>query len=173
MNLLITPDKMLHVDGKVYKVQIGASGFINGDLKREGDLATPCGVYPIREIYYRSDKIQLPPVKIPSHQINKNDGWCDDPKDSAYNQFVKLPYPASCENLWREDRIYDIIVIIGYNDSPPITGRGSAIFIHIARDDFRPTAGCVALDKDDLLEVLEYIDISSYIEIMGDMAELG
>jgi len=83
-----------------------------------------------------------------------DDGWCDSPGDPAYNQPVKLPFRASAEALWRTDFLYDLIVVLGFNDDPVVAGCGSAIFLHVAQADYRPTQGCIALAKDDLLAVL-------------------
>jgi len=97
--------------------------------------------------------------------LTPSDGWCDDPADVAYNRAVTLPYPASCERLWRSDTVYDLIVVLGHNDNPPVSGAGSAIFIHCARPDFGPTEGCVAFAADDLLTLLGQIDPDSRIDI--------
>ena len=93
------------------------------------------------------------------------DGWCDDPGDAAYNRPVALPYKARAERLWREDGLYDLVVLLGYNDDPVVPGKGSAIFLHIARDDYGPTEGCVALSRADLLEVLKTADAGSRVVI--------
>ena len=95
---------------------------------------------------------------LPSHALDSRDGWCDDPQDPAYNRLVSLPYPSSAEQLWRVDHIYDVIAVIGYNDDPPVAARGSAIFLHVARNNFTPTAGCIALAVNDLLAVLKDCD---------------
>ncbi|MDI6717816.1 MAG: L,D-transpeptidase family protein [Patescibacteria group bacterium] len=125
--------------------------------KKEGDGATPIGCFPIRKIYYRADRIQNMETDIPAEILNKDDGWCDEPNDLNYNKFVKLPYSASTEYLWREDNLYDIIVILGYNDNPVIPENGSVIFMHIARPNYSPTAGCIALSMSDLLEILKTV----------------
>lgn len=167
-NLVITAEKKLHVGDSTYDVQIGSNGFVAASDKKEGDCKTPCGKYPIRVIYYREDRIKLPEVKVAAHVINKNDGWCDDPNDEFYNRFVKLPYKASHENLWRSDPLYDVMLTIGYNDDPPVPGKGSAIFIHIAREKFTPTAGCIALKSEDLMSIIGDLGENSYIDIIGD-----
>ena len=86
--------------------------------------------------------------------ITPADGWCDDPDAADYNRLVRLPCTARHERLWREDGLYDLVVTLGYNDDPPHPGRGSAIFLHVAREDYAPTEGCVALAPQDLLAVL-------------------
>ncbi len=170
MNWILRPDKTLHVGENFYKVQVGAQGFIASDQKKEGDFCTPYGKFPLRVIYYRADRITLPEVNIPSFPISENDIWCDDPNDQHYNQFLRLTenYPSSHEKLWRNDNIYDIIITIGYNDQEYIPGRGSAIFIHASKPDLGPTAGCIALEVNELLSIVPSVDINSCIEIIGE-----
>ena len=139
--------------GKVYKGALGKNGVTKD--KKEGDWATPVGCFPIREIYYRSDRLAKPETILSIRPLEENDGWCEDLEDSNYNKLVKLPYDASHEELWREDHVYDIIVVLGYNDDPAVPGKGSAIFMHIARETYSPTAGCIALAQTDLLELLK------------------
>jgi L,D-peptidoglycan transpeptidase YkuD (ErfK/YbiS/YcfS/YnhG family) len=122
--------------------------------KREGDGATPVGAFAFRRALYRADRIAKPVTRLPSDRIFEHDGWCDDPRDPRYNRQVRLPYPASHERLWRDDNIYDLIVVLGHNDSPPVPHAGSAIFLHVARGAFAPTEGCVALALADLLEMI-------------------
>ena len=122
--------------------------------KQEGDGGTPVGAFPLRQVMYRPDRLMAPDTRLPLRELSINDGWCDDPDQVEYNRLVTLPYPASHERLWRDDSIYDVIVEVGYNDSPPVPGKGSAIFIHLARDGYTATEGCVALRLDDLLQVL-------------------
>src|SRR6185312_8513924 len=99
------------------------------------------------------------------HPIAPQDGWCDDPADTVYNRPVHLPYRARAERLWREDGIYDLIVPLGYNDAPAVPGLGSAIFLHVARPDFGPTEGCVALARADLLALLADADGRSRVVV--------
>jgi L,D-peptidoglycan transpeptidase YkuD (ErfK/YbiS/YcfS/YnhG family) len=122
--------------------------------KREGDGATPEGLFPMRRVLYRPDRISPPETMLPCEALTPKDGWCDDPDDDNYNCQVALPYSAHCESLWRDDGIYDLLVVLGYNDAPVGRGRGSAIFLHLARPGFAPTEGCIALTKSDLLAVL-------------------
>ena len=129
----------------------------------EGDGITPRGSFPIREVFYRADRVKNLQIALPLWKIAKDDGWCDAPDDPNYNRLVKLPYPASAETLWREDAAYDLIVPLGYNDAPVIACAGSAIFLHVARADFRPTEGCVALALADLLTMLSEADGESQI----------
>lgn len=122
--------------------------------KREGDGATPIGRFPLRRVLYRADRVRLPASALPSAAIEPGDGWCDDPASPDYNRQVRLPITASHEHLWRLDELYDIVVVLGHNDDPPIAGAGSAIFLHVAKPDFSPTEGCVAIARGDLLELL-------------------
>lgn len=123
--------------------------------KREGDGATPVGCWEMRRVLYRPDRLLAPPpTGLPVAAIVPDDGWCDDPADRAYNSAVSLAYPASHERLWRDDHVYDVIVVLGHNDRPPVPGLGSAVFLHVARPGYPPTEGCVALALPDLLALL-------------------
>lgn len=121
--------------------------------KREGDGATPAGRFPLREILYRPDRLTAPSTRLPLRALAETDGWCDDPADAAYNCRVRLPHPARCERLWRADALYDLLIVVGYNDDPAVPGQGSAIFIHVAAPGFAPTEGCVALAVPDLKDL--------------------
>jgi len=133
--------------------------------KREGDGATPAGAFAMRRLLYRPDRAPAPRTKLPATPLDPADGWCDAPGDAAYNRPVKLPYKASAESLWRADHLYDLVVVLGHNDDPVEPGRGSAIFLHLARPDFGPTEGCVALARDDLARVLDGADATSRVVI--------
>jgi L,D-peptidoglycan transpeptidase YkuD (ErfK/YbiS/YcfS/YnhG family) len=129
-------------------------GGIRAD-KREGDGATPAGLFTLRRVLWRADRLADPPVtRLPCAPILPTDGWCDWPEDPLYNRPVTLPYPARHERMWRDDALYDIVVIIGHNDDPVVPGAGSAVFMHLARTDGGPTEGCVGLARDDLLALL-------------------
>ena len=149
--------------GKKYRCAIGKGGFTNN--KKEGDGATPLGTFLLRECWYRADRMDVPQTDLPLKIIEEDDGWCDDPTSAEYNVAIKLPYPASHEKLWRESAVYDLIIPIGYNDAPVEAGKGSAIFLHLAHDDYRPTEGCVALEKSDLLAILPHLAVGSVIDI--------
>lgn len=135
---------------------LGRSGIAGG--KREGDGGTPMGRFALRRLLYRADRLALPPGGLPATPISPHDGWCDAPGDPAYNRPVRLPYPASCETLWREDHLYDLVVTLGYNDAPVRPGAGSAIFFHLAKEEadggLAATEGCVALTLENMLRVL-------------------
>ena len=123
----------------------------------EGDGITPKGAWPVREIFYRADRIAKPDVQLPLRVIQRDDGWCDAPDDPHYNKLVKLPYPASAETMWREDHLYDLVAVLGFNDDPVMPGAGSAIFLHLAKLDYANTLGCVALAFADVLAALEQL----------------
>ncbi len=123
-------------------------------MKREGDGATPVGAWPLREVFYRPDRVARPRTRLPVTPLRRDDGWCDDPADRNYNRRVRLPYPAGHERLWREDHLYDLVVVLGYNDRPRACGKGSAIFMHLATRGFGPTEGCIALRETDLRRLL-------------------
>lgn len=133
--------------------------------QREGDGVTPMGRFPIRKVLYRPDRVARPQSGLPTEQIAPDDGWCDAPGDPNYNRPVKLPYPASAESMWRDDRLYDVVVLLGFNDDPVIDAAGSAIFLHCAREDYGPTEGCVALKLPDLLNVLSGLEPGASIDI--------
>ncbi len=141
---------------KTYACALGKSGVTEN--KKEGDGATPIGCFVLREVLYRPDVVGKEPITdLPISVILKNDGWCDDPDDPAYNKRVSLPYSGRHESLWRIDEIYDVIVPLGYNDEPVVAGKGSAIFMHVARPNYTPTEGCIALELSDLLEILRTV----------------
>lgn len=158
MDLVLTAGDagIFHLDmnGELLRCAIGKGG-VRAD-KREGDGATPVGRFPLRRIFYRSDRLAPPPGCTAPIEIAPDLGWSDDPADPEnYNRLVTLPYPGSHERLMREDAVYDVVVELGYNDDPPVPGRGSAIFMHVARADYSGTEGCVALALPDLLRILE------------------
>jgi L,D-peptidoglycan transpeptidase YkuD (ErfK/YbiS/YcfS/YnhG family) len=134
--------------------------------KREGDGATPAGTFPLVAILYRPDRIAPPLSQLPVRPLAPSEGWVDEPGDPNYNQPVSLPYPVSAEQMWRQDGLYDALVVIGYNMAPVIPGAGSAIFLHVAAPDFAPTAGCIAVEKDVLLGLLPLLGPGSKITIV-------
>jgi len=148
-----------------WRCVVGAGG-VRED-KVEGDAATPAGEYPLRHIYFRNDRLVLPKVRLPARPISKRDGWCDDPHSPTYNRLVRIPNEWSHEKMWREDGLYDLVVVIGYNDDPPEGEWGSAIFLHIAREDLGPTQGCVALARADLLELVTLIGPQTRINVLS------
>ena len=152
MDLIVSGDGTARFAGRTVRCAIGRGG-VSPD-KREGDGATPGGILPCRLVYWRPDRLAEPRTALRRVALAPEDGWCDAPEDPAYNQPVRLPYPASAERLWREDHVYDLIVPLGWNDDPIVSGRGSAIFLHVARPGYAPTEGCVALALKDLTAFL-------------------
>lgn len=134
------------------RAALGRSG-INA-LKREGDGATPLGRFAIRQVLYRADRVARPRTRLPVRAIRDGDGWCEEPGDRNYNRLVKLAPGSNADRLKRMDRLYDLILVLGHNDRPRVRERGSAIFMHLPRGDYAPTAGCIALSYRDLLALL-------------------
>jgi len=146
-----------------YRCALGKAG-VNKKIK-EGDNITPKGVFKITKIYYRSDKIKIIKTNIKKIKITKNMGWCDDPLSRFYNRQIKLPSKFSHENLHRNDDLYDLVAVINYNTNPIIKNKGSAIFIHVAKNSYRKTRGCIALKKKDLINILTKIKKNTKIKI--------
>ncbi len=146
-----------------FRCALGKSGI--KIKKQEGDNVTPIGIFKIIKIYYRDDKIKKIKTPIKKIKIKKNMGWCDDPKSSFYNQQIELPSKFSYEKLYRNDCIYDLLAVLNYNLNPVIKNKGSGIFIHIAKRKYKPTAGCIALKKSDLIRLLQIIKKNTKIKI--------
>jgi len=163
MDARVTPDGMFRWGGASYRCALGRGGVVAN--KHEGDGATPTGRFVLRRAMYRPDRMAPPETRLPLSALAPSDGWCDDPDDPEYNRQVRLPSPARCEGLWREDGIYDLIVVMGHNDDPVVPGAGSAIFIHIARPGYSPTEGCVALARADLLALLRDWSVETGIRV--------
>lgn len=163
MNIIVTaisenPSRgILKFGEKTYPCALGKGGI--SEVKIEGDHKSPIGEFNLRSVYYRYDKLDAPIYsKVPMMAMLREDGWCDDPSDDAYNKSVMLPYHASAEALWRDDDLYDVLVVLGHNDRPALPGQGSAIFMHVAKDlddkNYSGTEGCVSLKKSHLIELL-------------------
>ena len=153
MEIAVSAAGWLLLAGRRLRCALGRGGVVAD--KREGDGGTPQGCLPLRRVFYRADRLRAAPSTVlPVRALAPDDGWCDAPGDPAYNRPVRHPYPASAERMWREDALYDVVVELGWNDDPVIPGRGSAIFLHVARPDYGPTEGCVALALPDLLALL-------------------
>lgn len=162
-DLIVIAPNILIWQGNHFSCAIGAGG-VRED-KREGDRATPIGRLPLRRVLYRPDRLSPPQTALSAAPLTPRDGWCDDPGHASYNQQVSLPFEGRCEQLWRTDHIYDVIVVLGYNDDPVVVGKGSAIFLHVARPDFAPTEGCIALSGADLLTVLARCDPRACVRV--------
>ncbi len=152
MEAVVYPDGRLIWRGQTIRAALGKAGVRLH--KEEGDSATPAGLLPLRRVLYRADRVAPPRCEPPVEPIAPADGWCDDPAHRDYNRFIQLPHDARHEELWRRDPVYDIVGVLGWNDLPVEKKRGSAIFLHIARPDFAPTEGCVALALPDLTRLL-------------------
>jgi len=147
------------------KAALGKGGLKPAAEKREADGASPIGAWPLRKVLWRPDRGSRPQTALPVEAIGPEDGWCDAPLDPAYNRPVTLPYPVSAERMWRDDDLYDLVVVLGHNDDPVIPGAGSAIFLHLARPDYGPTEGCVALARADLEALLATAGPGDVLEI--------
>ena len=163
----------LKVGNKAFRCQIGKGGLKKTPKKVEGDKTTPIGKWYLETLYYRPDRILRPKFKkkniLKINRITKHCGWCDDIRSLYYNKYLNIDnYPSlkiTYERLWREDNAYDIIIVISHNTKPVIKNKGSAIFIHCSFEDIRPTAGCIALKKRDLIILIENLKSGSYIQI--------
>jgi L,D-peptidoglycan transpeptidase YkuD (ErfK/YbiS/YcfS/YnhG family) len=158
-------DGSFRLDGRVTRCALGKGGVIEAGLKREGDGKSPLGAWTIRRVLYRPDKGERPQTGLPTRALERDDGWCDAPGDPAYNRAVKLPHPASAEQMWREDDLYDLVCVLAHNDDPPISPLGSAIFLHLAKPDYSPTEGCIALSREDMLELLSAAKLGDVLAI--------
>ncbi len=152
-------------NGLNLRCAIGKGGICQPDQKREGDGRSPLGIWPMRRVFYRADRLARPQTGLPCVALRPHDGWCDAADHRLYNRLITRPFAASHEQLWRDDHVYDIIVELGYNDDPVRAGRGSAIFLHLAKPDYSPTEGCVAIAQDDMLKVLKQAGPGSHLKI--------
>ena len=146
-----------------FKCALGKSGI--GRKRKEGDNITPKGAFSVIKIYYRRDRIKKLSSKFKPIKITKKMGWCDDPKSKKYNQLIKLPTKYSHEVLYRKENIYDLILVLNYNMKPIIKNKGSAIFIHVAKKNYKKTAGCIALKKVDLINLVKEIKRNTKVHI--------
>lgn len=155
----------LLVGPSVIPCALGACGIVS--RKREGDGGSPRGRFRLRGGGYRADHLPIRPrTALPLRPIHRDDGWCDDRKDRRYNRPLRLPAPGvSAEAMWRSDNLYDVVLDIDYNRAPIRPGHGSAIFMHVARDGYRPTEGCVALARADLVRLLRRLGPRTYLRI--------
>ena len=164
MDLVVKSEHLAEWNGRELRCAVGRNGFVGARIKKEGDGGTPIGRFVMREVFYRPDREKPPLTALPLLATRQNDAWCENPEDPDYNQLASLPHKMS-DPLWREDHLYDIMVILGFNDDPVVAGKGSAIFLHIARPDFSPSAGCVHLAREDLLAVLREADEKSSVVV--------
>jgi len=169
IDLIVTPDGIARWQDHTFRCALGKGGVVPAAQKCEGDGATPFGAWVMRELFYRADRLAQPVTGLPCRAIAEQDGWCDAATDARYNLPVQHPYPASAEHLWRADEVYDLIVPLGYNDDPVVAGKGSAIFMHVARENYAPTAGCVVLKREDLLVILQGATPQSVVRIVPSL----
>ena len=153
--IIINKSGQLKYKDLKFKCALGKAGV--GKKRAEGDNITPKGTYKIIQIYYRKDRIKKISSKFKLIKINKNMGWCNDPRCKKYNQLIKLPSKYTHERLFRKDNLYDLILVLNYNINPIIKNKGSAIFIHIAKKKYKKTAGCVGLKKSNLLKLINVV----------------
>jgi L,D-peptidoglycan transpeptidase YkuD (ErfK/YbiS/YcfS/YnhG family) len=153
----------LTVEGRTVPVALGRGG-IKAD-KREGDGGTPKGMFRPLQLWWRADRHPRPQTALPVRTIRPEDAWCENPHSRRYNQPVRLKRGQDGDRLRRDDHLYDFIIEIDHNTAPRVTGRGSAVFLHLARPDFSPTAGCVSMTKSAMLRLLERIGPQTRIMI--------
>ncbi len=156
---------ILCLGNATFTCALGRSGAKAG--KREGDGATPIGHFALKEVFFRPDRVAPPATFLPVMPLARDMGWCDDPDHPCYNRPVRLPFPASHEHLWREDHLYDIVVVLDYNLRPVIRSRGSAVFFHLARPGYRPTEGCVAVSERDMRRILRRCGPDTILSVEG------
>ena len=162
MNIIVKKHFLLYKGYKL-KCSIGKSG--TSRSKKEGDLATPRGLFKLGLIYYRADRNSHFKSKLKRRKIRKAMGWCDDIRSSKYNKEIAFPFKYKGEKLYRRDQIYDIFINIKYNHSPTLKGKGSAIFLHLTNKKYKATKGCVAIQKKDFLKILPHISKKTKILI--------
>ncbi len=163
MHIIIKNKHLIYGNYKI-RCAIGKKGV--GKKKKEGDFITPLGSYRIKKVFFRKDRVKNLKTKIKKLEINEKMGWCDDPRSNNYNKLIEYPFKYSSEKLYRRDNIYDIIVVLNYNINPTIKNRGSAIFIHIAKKNYKKTEGCVAIKKRDMKNLLKMISTKTKIKII-------
>lgn len=165
MIIRVSSDGQLRYGAREYRCALGKGGVVRN--KREGDGATPIGLFRLLAVHFRHDRVGQPITRLPTRAIGKRDGWCDNPNHSAYNTRIVRPFRGSHEALWRDDHLYDIVIEIDHNTHPAKRGAGSAIFIHVATPDYASTEGCIALAKKDLRNLLQRWTPETRILIAG------
>ena len=162
MHIVINKNYLTYNNYKV-KCALGKRGI--GNKRREGDFITPKGNFKIKYILYRKDRIKRIQSKIKKIIIKKNMGWCDDPLSKNYNKLIKIPSEYSYEKLYKKDNVYDIILVLNYNMNPIVKNKGSAIFIHVTKANYKKTEGCVAIKKDHLLKIIKLLKKNTTVKI--------
>lgn len=163
MIINVDPAGFVLCQGHTWRCALGRGG-VRTD-KREGDGATPAGTWALGRVFYRADRVNAPETGLKAISMQSDWGWCDDPKHADYNRLITLPHPARHEDLWREDSVYDVVVEILYNTDPVEAEHGSAIFMHVAKPDYSPTEGCIALKCDDLLALLRLCNKDALVRV--------
>ena len=161
MHILIDKNYLTYNKLKI-KCAIGKKGI--GYKRKEGDLITPRGQFKIKFLLYRKDRVKIF-TRLKKKVIKKNMGWCDDPKSIHYNKLVKLPFTHKYEKLYKKENIYDIILVLNYNMGPVKKNKGSAIFIHVSKNNYKKTEGCVAIKKVNFIKLLKEINPNTKIKI--------
>jgi len=151
MNIRLKRKYLYYINYKI-KCTIGKNGITKN--KHEGDLKTPKGIFNLKKVFYRRDRIKFIKTPLKKNYITKNTSWCDDQDSQYYNKEIKFPFNYSAEKLWRKDNIYDLIIVLNYNFNPIIKNKGSAIFLHICKKNYAPTKGCIAINKKDMMNLL-------------------
>ena len=162
MHIIINKKYLTYNNYKV-KCSIGKRGI--GRKTKEGDLITPKGRYTIKYILYRKDRVKKIQTKIKTIVIRNNMGWCDDPKSKNYNKLIKLPSAFGHEKLFKKENVYDIILVLNYNMNPVVKNKGSAIFIHVVKGNYKKTKGCIALKKIHLLKIIKILKKNTKVKI--------
>ena len=154
--IIVNKSRVLKYKNLKFKCALGKAGI--GKKREEGDNITPKGSYKLLKLFYRSDRMPNFKTVLKKKKINKKMGWCDDVNNKNYNKLINLPSSFSHEKLFRKDNIYDLIIPINYNTKKIVKGKGSAIFLHVAKKNYEPTRGCIALKKKYLILLLKNID---------------
>ena len=163
MIIVKNPGYLIYKNSK-FRCSLGINGIKN--KKKEGDGITPKGIFKLKKIYYRNDKVKNIVTKVKKIKITKDMGWCDDPKSKFYNKLIRLPSKFSHEKLYRKDNIYNLIIVLDYNMNPVTKNKGSAIFIHLAKKNYKPTQGCMGLKQNDLIKLIKMIKKNQKIKII-------
>jgi len=163
MIIVKNPGYLIYKNSK-FRCSLGVNGIKN--KKKEGDGITPKGVFKLKKIYYRKDKVKNIVTKFKKIKITKDMGWCDDPNSKFYNKLIRLPSKFGHEKLYRKDDIYNLIIVLDYNMNPVTKNKGNAIFIHLAKKNYKPTQGCVGLKQNDLIKLIKMIKKNQKIKII-------
>lgn len=161
--IIVNKSGQLKYKNLKFKCALGKAGI--GKKNIEGDNITPKGTYRIIQIYYRKDRVKKISSSFKLNKITKSMGWCDDPSSKKYNRLIRLPTKYGHEKLYQKNNIYDLLLVIDYNMNPVVINKGSAIFIHVAKKNYKPTAGCIALKKRDILKLIKILKLNTKILI--------